>query len=1052
MNNNQHGIIGWFASNPVAANLLLLSVIILGLISLGGLRKEAFPMMEAEAINIVVNYDSGDAAAVEEGIVIKVEEALATVAGIKRITSTSTTNAASIRVEKSGDYDLDVLLRDIKSNVDAIYNFPADAEKPVINIERQLEHAYSIVIAGDADQATLQELGQQLKSDLLILPGISNISFSGYAEPMISIEIDESRLASYGLTLSEVSELINQESGTALTTSLRNADKVVRLKASDQAYYLKEFDNIPLVTGDDGALIRLGDVATITDSYADDRLVLARYNGKKGLGLEIRVDEGGDVIDIVGKVNQVIEQWRASGNLPQGIEISSWDDGSEMITDRLSLLIKNALTGIALVFIVLALFLNLRVAIWVAAGLPFVFCGTLFFMTDDFTGMSINELTTFGFILALGIVVDDAVVVGESIYTTRREEGDTLENTIKGTKRVAVPTIFGVLTTVATFVALSNVSGGMGQVYSQFAVIVTLCLLLSVVESKLILPSHLAHLNTHRKVGTGWKDSWARIQHAADTGLNTFSQRIYQPLVDRILEYRYAAVAGFIALFILVIGMPFNGAVRVGFFPDIPGSVLATSMTMQTDASYGQTLENLNHIEQAALQTDRQLSAADPDYGKRSAINVIEVVASDDLSAGVTVELEKDAPYSMKEFAGIWQEKIGNPEGVKKLRVISGFDMGDNFKVELKAWDHSTLQSAGEAFREYLSGISGVMSVDDNYDTGQAQLRFELNEQGFALGLDTAALSRHLLQAFGGEVVQRFQRGKDEVTVRVRYPESERQTTEDVMTSLISTPSGMNVPLSSVAHVVSDFQQQSLTRISGKPAVYVSADVDKDVLSANELVSGLREQLVPELKAQYPDLVIHFAGEAERQAETSGSMANLFVVALLAIYILLAVPLKSYVQPLIIMTAIPFGFIGAILGHWANDMLLSVLSFNGIVALSGVVVNDSLLLTSRFNDLVAQGIPVRKAVQGACRDRLRAVLLTSVTTYAGLMPLLGETSTQAQFIIPAAASLGYGILFATFITLLLIPALLLIHHEVKQKLHEYWSGLVTKANIQSDAS
>jgi multidrug efflux pump subunit AcrB len=1024
---HQKGIIAWFANNSVAANLLMLSIIFLGLMSFNQLRKEAFPPWATDSISISMTYDSGDAQLSEEGIAIKIEEALATVQGIKRVTSTSNAGGSSVTVEALSSYDLDILLRDVKAKVDAIYNFPAAAEKPVIEKMTALEHAYSIKIFGDSDRNGLQAIAERLKVDLLAQPSISNVVINGKAEPMMSIELDEQKLQAYNLSFSDVADVVNNESATAISTSLRNADKVVRLKVAEQAYQQQEFANIPLVTLDDGSQVLLGDVAKINDDFADDVFIVGRYNGQPGIGVEIKVDDNGDVLKIVEQANNIVSKWQKSALLPQNVVMETWNDGGTLIRDRLALLVKNALSGIALVFIVLAIFLNLRVAFWVTAGLPFIFCGTLFFMTDSFTGMTINEMTTFGFILALGIVVDDAVVVGESIYTTRKEQGDSIESTILGTQKVAVPTIFGVLTTVATFIALANVEGGMGQVYSQFAVVVTICLLLSLVESKLILPSHLAHLDTHRKPKSGWRNIWPRIQNGADNGLQWFNERVYQPAITWAVNYRYGVLFGFIAIFILVVGMPTNGGVRVAFFPDIPGSVIEANMTMQNDASFGQTNKNLSTIELAAKQADQQLMAEHGVQG--SAIDTIEVIGESDLSGSIVVELDESAPYGLNEFARIWKLKTQTPEGVRKLDIRSGFGGGDNFKVELKAWNTETIRAAGQEIKTAIAQVSGVSGVDDNFDSGQAQLRFALNEQGLALGLTTQGLSRQVLQAFGGEIVQRYQRGKDEVKVRIRYPESERQTIDDVMKAKVRLSDGQVVPLALVANVSSEYQQNDITRISGLPAVYVSARVDKDVISSNELVVELQKSLIPSLENRYPDLAIHFAGEAEEQAETTNSMSRLFIMAMAAIYILLAIPLRSYVQPVIIMMAIPFGLVGAILGHWLNDMTLSILSFNGIVALSGVVVNDSLLLVSRFNHLKEQKMRVNDAIIKACTGRLRAVLLTSVTTYAGLMPLLSETSAQAQFIIPAAASLGYGILFATFITLLLVPSLLMMQQD-----------------------
>jgi multidrug efflux pump subunit AcrB len=1029
-NNPLYGIITWFANNSVAANLLLISVIVMGIMSFSTLRKEAFPSLEPDVISVSVVYDSGDALQAEEGIALKIEEALETVPGIKRVTSTSNASGSHVSIEKMTDYSLDELLTDVKNQIDAINNFPADAEQPIIDKARRQDHALTIELFGDADRHTLQALGEKLKSDLLAKSGISDVEQTGVLDPMMSVEIDEGKLQAYGLTISDVSDVINNESSSPLSTSLRDSNKIIRLKAAEQAYWQDDFANIILLTTSSGAQIKLGDVGTVTDTFSEDSNSLARYNQKNSVGIEILMDDNSDITTIVKQAHDVIDAWHERGLLPQNVELESWYDKSTMITDRLSLLTKNALTGIAIVFLILAIFLNVRVALWVAGGLPFVFFGTLYFMTDSYTGMTINEMTTFGFIMALGIVVDDAVVIGESIYTTRKKYGDTLNNTVQGTMKVAVPTLFGVLTTVAAFVALSNVSGHLGQIYAQFATVVTICLLLSMVESKLILPSHLAHINTTRKIKSGFSGLWGKVQQGADNGLNWFSTNIYCKVIEFSLRFRYAVVAVFIAFFILVIGMPMTGAVKVGFFPSIPGETVTAELVMQNDAAYGQTNSNLLTLEKSALQAEMNLMAKF--NSDDNALTSVQLQSSSDTSGSVTVELMTDGAFTSTDFAQEWQRISGTPEGSKKLQILATRKMVDNFKVELKAWDDETVMAAGAMFKERLQNTAGVNGIDDNLNPGQPQLKFTLNAQGRALGMDTASLSQQVLQSFGGAIVQRYQRDKDEVKVRVRYPENARKTPADIMQSRIRLTDGTVVPLVNVATVSSEYQQDEITRIDGFRAIYLSAQVDKNVIASNELVDKLRRELVPELNALFPNLNVYFAGEAEQQSETTGSMSTMFLAALLIIYVLLAIPLKSYIQPMLIMVAIPFGIVGAILGHWWNDLTISILSLNGILALSGVVVNDSLLLVSRYNELVRDdGLDTHDAIVESCTSRLRAVLLTSVTTYAGLIPLLSETSMQAQFLIPAAASLGYGILFATVITLILIPALLMIQMDAK---------------------
>ncbi|WP_299568585.1 efflux RND transporter permease subunit [uncultured Shewanella sp.] len=1022
------GIISWFAQNSVAANLLMMGVIIVGLFSFNDIRKEAFPSLEPDLVTVSVTYDSGDPIRAEESIAMKIEEALETVSGVKRITSTSDASGSHVSIEKESNYNLDTLLTDVKTKVDAINNLPSEADNPVIDKARRQEHAIWVQLYGDADRKTLQDLAEQLKSDLLSQSAIRDLSISATLDPMISVEVNEVKLQAYGLTLTDVSNAINAESSSSIVTSLRNADKTVRLKVSEQAYEVEDFKNISVLTYADGSHILLSDIAVVSDTFEEDTFSLSRYNEQNSMGIQVVMDEYSDVVDIVEQAKQVIEKWRSSNLLPENVEIESWYDKSDLITERLSLLAKNALSGIALVFIILAIFLNIRVAFWVAASLPFVFSGTLFFMTDTFTGFTLNEMTTFGFIMALGIVVDDAVVIGESIYTTRKQEGDSIRSTIIGTHKVAAPTIFGVLTTVVAFMSIAAIEGKLGQIYAQFGMIVTICLLLSLVESKLILPAHLAHVNTQRN---DKKSFWNTIQQAADNGLDWFNNNIYKKVISQALKLRYAVVMVFVALFLLVIGMPFTGGVRVAFFPEIAGDTVVADIRMYNDSSYGQTQTNLMTLEANALALDKTLRAdAGETDDAESDISSIQVTASADKSGSVIIELDSDAAYTARDFANAWSDMSAQMEGVSKLKVMSMKEMVDNFKVELKANDDTLLTEAANKLKQELQTIDGVSGIDDNLDLGEPQYRFELTPQGRALGMDTADLAKQVLQAFGGDIVQRFQRGKDEVKVRVRYPEENRQTFADVTTANVRTPDGTVVPLISVANVFSDYQQSEITRIDNQRAVYITAVVDKEVIASNELVAQLQQTMVPQLNADYPTVTIDFTGEAEQQKESTDSMQSTFVLALILIFALLAIPLKSYVQPVIIMIAIPFGIVGAILGHWWNDLTISILSLNGILALSGVVVNDSLLLVSRFNELVREKqMPISEAIEQACTGRLRAVLLTSITTFAGLAPLLSETSMQAQFLIPAAAALGYGILFATVITLVLTPSLLMIQAD-----------------------
>ena len=1030
MSNKMRGIIPWFAQNSVAANLLLILIISLGLMQMGKLRKEAFPSLSPNSLTVSVTYDSGSAQQSEEGLAIKIEEELEDVLGIKTITSSSTTTGTTVTIEMKDDYNLDTLLRDVKAKVDAISNFPTDADKPVIEKAEREEHALWLQLYGEVGRHTLQSLAEELKDDLLADADVNRVEISGDLDPMISVEIDEAQLQSYGLSLSDVEDAINNESGSSRTAVLRDKNLYLQLKASEQAYLKEEFAAISLVTLEDGSQIRLGDVAKIDDTFDDETPTLSRFNGHTSIALQVITTGQDDISRTVAGAKKVVAEFKNSGSLPDNVKLTSWYDRSTTIIERLKLLAENALTGFIIVFVLLAMFLNISVAFWVAMGLPFIFFGTLYFMGDSFAGLSLNEFTTFGFIMALGIVVDDAVVIGESIYTLRAKEGDTIENTIRGTQAVAVPTLFGVLTTVAAFYAISQVSGHMGELYSQFAIVVTICLVLSVIESKLILPSHLAHLNTRQSSGKNpIQRGWMWVQKITDQSLNLVNERIYGPLIKISLHYRYTVLVVFAGIFIFAVSMPLTGMVRMSFFPDIPGDTVRAELTMKNDASYGQTHAALALLESRAHEADRELRGADDDKG--NAIAYLQVLSEADQSGSVKLQLTEDAPYDIDTFTRTWRALSGMPEGAKTLSVQNAPAMVDALRIELRSSDDTVLTLAGEALKNRLSTIAAVSGIEDNLEPSQPQLFMELTAQGRALGFTTDMLAEQVLQAFSGQVVQRFQRSVDEVEVKVRYPQGARKSVSDVLNADVRTSAGTVVPLTSVANITYGYTRDTITRIDGKRAVYVSADVDKDIMSSTELVAQLQKHLVPKLKQQYPNLDIDFSGEAEEQAETQTSMVDMFILALFIIYFLLAIPLKSYIQPFLIMTAIPFGIVGAVLGHWVNDLSLGILSLNGIIALAGVVVNDSLLLVSTFNDLRRNSdTSLFETVRWAGKSRLRAVLLTSFTTVAGLLPLLYETSHQAQFLIPAAVSLAYGIMFATVITLILIPVLLVVHHDI----------------------
>ncbi|ETI62295.1 efflux RND transporter permease subunit [Marinomonas profundimaris] len=1060
IDNQYKGIIPWFANNPVAANLLLILMITLGVMNMGSINKEAFPSLSPNRVAISVSNDSGSAKENEEGIAIPIEQALQGTSGIKNITTSSSASSTSVSIEMVDGYDIDTLMDDVKDEIDQITSFPDDADPAVVSKATREEHSIWIQLYGQADRRTLQKLTDELESDLLAKEDISATSISSWLDPTMMVEVDKNKLESYGLTLTDIATAINAESSTAKVATLRNEDIYLTISASEQAYVKSQFLQIPIQTTTNGGKLLLSDIATIRDVFDEDEFVLSRFNRQNSLAIQVLTTGKSDISNSVIAAKAVIQDWQDSGRLPPNVTLGTWYDRSESINQRLELMVKNAITGVFLVFVLLAIFLNITVAFWVAMGLPFIFFGTLFFMGTDSVGLTLNMFTTFGFIMALGIVVDDAVVVGESIYTVRSKEGDTLGSTVKGTMIVAIPTLFGVFTTVAAFWALSNVEGRLGQLYSQFAIVVAICLILSVIESKIILPAHLAHINTRKSTRTNpIAKLWAMIQRGADNGLQWFSDRVYKPSIDIALNHRYAICLFFVAIFLLVMSMPFTGAIRISFFPQIPGDTVRGSLTMNNDVSYGQTNRVLLTLEEAAYQADIVLRS---DTGERRrpanksnsdesspakpadrasmkneqqpkgdvAIKNLQVTSSDDQSGNIRIELITDRPYTSAQFATKWQQLSGMPEGVKNLRIRSARESVDALRIELRGNDASVLNGAMMELLKQLETLPAVTGIEQNTDPTESRLILKLNEQGRLLGLSTSDLASQVSVNFDGQVVQKYQRDNAEVEVRLGYPNDQQESPSAVMNTKVTLEDGTRIPLSSVASMSQEEAETTIVRIDGKRSLYLSAEVDKDEMSSTEVVAYLEKAVVPQMKRQFSGVSVFFSGEAEQRAETQSSMSEMFLIALLVIYGLLAIPLKSYSQPIIIMMAIPFGIIGALLGHWMNDLTLGIFSLNGILALSGVVVNDSLLLVSRFNDLRNETMHVKKAISLACRSRLRAVLLTSFTTFAGLIPILWETSRQAQMLIPAAVSLAYGIMFATVITLILIPVLLMIKEDI----------------------
>jgi len=1022
------GIIAWFAANSVAANLMMLVVLILGIYTMLGLRVEGFPSLDPTTISIDVTYNSGSPRQAEEGIAIKIEEALQGVAGIKELRSISSGSGANVTVERSSNYDLEKLNDEVKNKVDAIFGFPQGAETPVITKQNWEEHALWINLYGTVERKQLHYYARKLEQELLRLTSINKVIKTGWQTAEISIEVDETVLQAHGLTLSQLANRVANESLTETSGELRSAENRILLKADGLKYQADEFAAIPVVLGQDGSEVLLANIAQITDGFTETPEVLSRFQGVPSVNLQVIVDKQADVLAIAEQARQLVGNWQQ--NLPQGLQVTAWWDQSQFMSARLALLAKNGLVGVVLVMLVLAVFLNVRVAFWVGMGLPVCFAGAMILMGQSFFNLTLNDLTTFGFIIVLGILVDDAVIVGESVYSARQQEGDSLAATVKGVKRIAVPTMFGVLTTIAAFYPMSFISGELGKIFSQFALVAVACLLFSMLESKLILPAHLNHVSCGRK--TERKNWFTGVQQRADDSMQWLRTGVYLPLMHKVLKAPVMALSLFLSVLVLVVGMIPSGQVGFVFFPEIPRDIVEVNYKVRQGAGYAPGHKLAVRIEEIAAAINQDYSTA---KGK-PVITYVQSQVLDDENGHIVLEMVPAAERELtaNDIANTLRQELGLPEGILQLKIVTDFTGIDQFNLKLLADNYQALEAANQSVNQVLRSMTSVYDIQSDLALGQPQIEFELTMAGRAMGIDRAELAHQISQAFYGAEVQRLQRGKDEVKVFVRYPKDKRQDLTDLQQARIRTASGEVVPLSVVADVSQVYTRKNINRINGRLAATITANIDKGSTSPAEVMAKLELGVLAELTTLYPELQILRGGESEQQDETVSSMLSVFALSLMLIYVLVAVPLKSYWQPFIIMCAIPFGVVGAILGHWVSGLAISILSLNGILALSGVVVNDSLLLVSRFNEIRRQGKSVVEAVLEAASQRLRAILLTSMTTYAGLASLLYESSEQAQYLIPAAASLGYGILFATLISLILIPVLLVLQDRLATKI------------------
>lgn len=1017
-------MIAWFARNHVAANLLMITILLAGFFSLkGNIPLEVFPSFESDIVNVRVSLRGATPEDTEQGVAIRIEEAVQDLQGVKKISSTSVEGSASVNIETDEGYDVRDLLSDVKSRVDAINTFPADAEKPIIAIRQRQRDVISVTVASIYSEKEIREFAEQVRDDLLVLPQISQVSLDAVRNYEINIEVSQDKLKQYQLTLSDIASAIKASSVDLSAGNIRTEGGDVLVRSKGQAYRRDEFENIVIKTQVDGTMLRLVDIADVNDGF-EERPLRARFNGKKGALIEVYRIGNQNAIEVADAVKKYINERQDS--LPKGFELSYWDDDSELVKSRLNTLISNALQGGFLVLLLLTLFLRPSIAFWVFIGIPISFMGA--FIVMPLFGVSINIMSLFGFILVLGIVVDDAIVTGENIYRHSQTATSGLDAAIKGTQEVAVPVTFGVLTTVAAFLPLAFIEGRRSVLFAQIPIIVIPVLLFSLVESKFVLPSHLKSLRLRSdKKRISKFSAWQ--QRFAD-GFEQAILKYYYPLLKKAVNNKLTTLSLFLSTLVIIYAFIISGWTKFVFFPRIASETARANLTMPVGTSFDVVDSYVEKMANAANQLKEKYR---DENGNSVILHTLAITRNE--VGRVRFEVlpadKNDTGIGTRQLVQEWRELIGDLPGAESLTYRAEIGRaGDPIDIQLSANNLSTLKEVSEQVKDRLHTYPTVFEISDSLSNGKEELEIELTEQGHAMGISRTMITRQVREAFFGAQIQRIQRGRDDVRVMLRFPLDERKSIANLADMLINTPSGGRVPLSHVARLIPGKSPSAINRIDRYRTVNVTADVDKQNTNMTVLNADLHTFL-QQLVTKYPGVNYTLEGEAREQNESFGSLATGLVFVFFIIYCLLAIPFKSYLQPIIVMSVIPFGAIGAILGHWLMGMDLTIMSMLGMMALIGVVVNDSLVLVDFINQKRLHGMTVNDAVLKAGQARFRPVMLTSLTTFIGLMPLLFEKATQAQFLIPMAVSLGFGIMFATFITLLLVPVNYLLVEDAK---------------------
>lgn len=1013
------GAIAWMVHNPVAANLLMLVLLIGGFMMASEIRQEVFPEFELDVVTVSVLYPGATPEEVEQGVVTVIEEAVRNVDGVSNMTSRAGESSGSVTLEVLEGEDAQLVYQRVQQAVAQIVTFPLDAEQPRVALAAVQQQVVGLQLYGDVGEHALREYAEDVRDRLLQSSGISRVDLTGARAHEVRISVPQHRLQAHGLSLNQIATRVRENALDVGGGRVDTDAGEILLRLNERRDWATEFAQVPVVTTAGGSVVRLGDIAEVSEGFVDNNSETG-FNGLPSIGLGVYRVGNQTPVAVAQEARRVLAE--IESELPPGVNYAVSSDTSEVYQQRLELLLKNAGLGLLLVLIVLGIFLEMRLAFWVTMGIPISFLGAFLFLpTFDVT---INMISLFAFIIALGIVVDDAIVAGENMYEYRQRGHGLVESAIRGAQQVAVPITFSILSNIVAFLPLMMVPGVAGSLFGVIPAVVISVFVISWVEALFVMPAHLAY---ERYRGTG---RVARALHgrqqAFSAAFSRFVQRVYLPLLQRTVVHRYVTAAAGVAMLVTVLAWAASGRLGFMMMPVVESDESVATVTMP----YGSPMSEVRAARDRLVEAVYTVA---PEHGDALLRGVFARVQENTVTVNAYLTDPETRPISTGEFTRRWRAAVDTIPGAESQQFQADFGGpggGAAITVELSHRDTDVLDRASRALAAGLEQFGQTRDIDSGSAQGKPQLDFRLTAAGRSLGLTADEIGRQVRAAFYGAEAVRQQRGRHEISVMVTLPEAERRSEADVMGLLVRTPAGRYVPLSEVTEVSPGRAYTEINRRDGRRTQQVTANVEpRD--QAQRIVTDLRAEVLPELMAAFPGLSYSFQGQQADMADSLRSLGLGFIAAVLMIYVLMAIPFRSYAQPLIVMLAIPFGVIGAILGHALMGYSLSVISLMGVVALAGVVVNGSLVLIHYANGLRDAGASVTDAISQASARRFRPILLTTLTTFGGLAPMIFETSLQARFMIPMAISLGFGILFAAFITLLLVPSFYVILEDLR---------------------